>query len=241
MLNIKTVKNNFPSNNSKPYFFKSFCSQTMSISDIASEMADYNSSFTKVDCEGVINILSSVVTKMLTKGYAVSLPFCSIRTSASGSCDDIMDSFIPGAGNNKINYLISIPDNIKTEISSKLEYNQISPISSGNAVIYQICSILPDATENSDLLFSGGDILRIHGKNLSFDFSDSQQGVFLNNMNQKIKISKFSRIGSNIIDFNIPLNLPSGQYTITLKTKPGFTRYHEVKFDSNITVRESEY
>lgn len=199
-------------------------------------MADYNSTFTKADCEGILSILNTITIKFLAMGYSVELPFCTIRPSVSGTCQSIQDSFTPGVGNNQISYLLSMSDFAKKEVNSKLQYRQTSPESAGNASIYTICSLLQDASESTDLNLSAGDIIRVRGKNLSFDFNDPKQGIVLYNEDTGFQIKKFIRIGTNVIDFALPSDIAAGKYTVSLTTKPGVNRYCDASCDTVITV-----
>lgn len=101
------------------FCFRSYNSQSISTSKLAEEMADYNSTFTKADCEGVLSVLNTVAIKFLAKGYSVELPFCIIRPGVSGTCQNIQDSFSPGSGNNQITFLISMSDEAKKRSKRK--------------------------------------------------------------------------------------------------------------------------
>ena len=83
MLNIKTVKNLLITDESKDGFcFRSSCSQTLKTSQLATEMADWNSSFTEADYLGMLSVMETIVTKYLAKGYNVTLPFGTLRANA---------------------------------------------------------------------------------------------------------------------------------------------------------------
>lgn len=241
MLSIKTMRNYLSSDAENAYCFRSNCTQTLSDSELAGEMADYNSTFTEADFTGMLSVLNTVIIKFLAKGYCVELPFCSIRPTATGTCSSIQGSFSPGSGNNQINYILSMTSAARSEIYSKLEYKQITPESSGDAKIYSVLAILEDASESSVLSVSAGSILRIRGKNLSFDFSDSRQGITLYGTDSEgnaveAKVTKYVRSGSNVLDFLLPSDIVSGSYTLSLTTKPGVNRYSDTSCDSVITV-----
>lgn len=236
MLTIKTVKNHFSTLPTNRFCFRSSSSQTLSLSELAAEMADYNSSFTKADIEGMLSILNTVAIKFLAKGYSVVLPFCTIRVGVTGTCQNIQDSFSPGNGNNHIAYLLSMSEAAKKDINSRLEYKQITPEATGDACIYQICSVNQDASESTNLNLSAGDIIRIRGKNLSFDFNDTKQGLVLYGENTEFQIRKFNRIGTNVIDFVVPSDIAAGKYTVSLTTKPGVYRYSDTSCDMVITI-----
>lgn len=103
MLNIKTVKNLLITDESKDSFcFRSSCSQTLKTSQLATEMADWNSSFTEADYLGMLSVMETIVTKYLAKGYNVTLPFGTLRANATGTCSNIQDGFTLGTGNHTL-------------------------------------------------------------------------------------------------------------------------------------------
>ena len=90
MLNIKTIKNVLVTDESKDGFcFRSSCSQSLSQKELASEMADWNSSFTEADYLGMLSVMENIVVKYLAKGYSVELPFGTLRANATGTCSNI--------------------------------------------------------------------------------------------------------------------------------------------------------
>lgn len=239
MLNIKTIKNSLvkDSLNTAPYCFHSISSETLRSSELASEMADYNSSFTAADCNGILSILDTVVRKNLKKGNTVQLPFCTIRPTASGTCDDIQDGFVPGTKNHKIGFKLSMDKNVKSDIITGLSYKQVSPDLSSDPHLYNLCKILDDASESTDLRVTVNQSLLLKGRNLSFEISDEKQGVFLtSDSNKTIRITRYTHTGTNKIIFIIPESLTAGTYTLSLTNKPGVSRYSTASIDSKITL-----
>lgn len=236
MVQIKTMKNPLVSEKDKDAFcFRSKCSQTLTEKELAREMAAYNSSFTEADNIGILNVLNTVVIKHLSKGYSVELPFGSIRPNATGTCSSIQDSFSLGHGNNQINIIFSLSDEAKKEVVSKLEYEQLPPDTTGNPKIYRLISLTQNAKETESLDLQKGQTLRIRGRNLSFDFDDSEQGVFLENETGRIRIENYSRAGTNVIDFPIPSELETGEYSVSIITKPG-TMYFDASFGLTVKI-----
>ena len=75
MLNIKTVKNLLITDESKDGFcFRSSCSQTLKTSQLATEMADWNSSFTEADYLGMLSVMETIVT-IPSDGTAITANF----------------------------------------------------------------------------------------------------------------------------------------------------------------------
>ena len=227
MVQIKTMKNPLLSEKDKDAFcFRSKCSQTLTEKQLAKEMAAYNSSFTEADNIGILNILNTVVVKHLSKGYNIELPFGTIKPNVTGTCSNIQDSFSLGHGNHQVNVAFYLADDAKKEIDSKLEYEQLPPDTTGDPKIYRLISLTQNAKESESLDFQKGQTLRIRGRNLSFDYEDENQGVFLENETGLTKIQVFTRAGTNVIDLPIPSELAAGEYTVSVVTKPGSFYYN---------------
>lgn len=229
MLEIKTVKNSLITDEEKDGFcFRSGCNQTLAESTLVSEMAGYNASFTEADYRGMLSVLNKVSVKYLAKGYNIEYPFGTLRPTATGTCSKVSDSFSLNSGNHKLGFLFSIAPQALEEIVRNLEYKQVTPDMSGNVKIYRICTLNADASENDALDVMPSEILRISGRNLSFDFSDEKQGVFLENENGRLKVTQFHRAGTNIVDAVIPYGISAGDYIVKVVTKPGTSYFTDV-------------
>ena len=236
MLNIKTVKNVLVTDETKDGFcFRSTCSQSLSQKKLASEMADWNSSFTEADYLGMLSVMENIVVKYLAKGYSVELPFGTLRANATGTCANIQDGFTLGNGNHTLGFLFNANEETISSVKAKLEYKQLPPDITGEAKLYRITSLNDDASESSNLSFTAGKTLRLHGRNLTFDITDENQGVFLENENGIIRIAVYNRRGTNVVDTPVPGELAAGSYNVSIVTKPGNT-YFTANIDSVVTV-----
>ena len=223
MLNIKTVKNVLVTDESKDGFcFRSSCSQSLSQKSLASEMADWNSSFTEADYLGMLSVMGTIVIKYLAKGYNVELPFGNLRANATGTCAHIQDGFVLGTGNHSLGLLFSANDSTLKSVNEKLEYKQLPPDIAAEAKLYRVTSLNDDASENPNLEVKAGKMLRLHGRIL-----ENESGVN--------RLSVYSRRGTNVVDSAIPASLATGKYSIFIVTKPGST-YFTANIDSEISV-----
>ncbi|MCQ2580543.1 MAG: DUF4469 domain-containing protein [Treponemataceae bacterium] len=235
MLEIKAIKNNLSSDENRSYCFRSTCSQTLSCDELVKEMAGYNSSFTEADNAGMLNVLKTIVVKYLAKGYNIELPFGTLRATVNGTCKSIQDGFVPGTGNNRLGFIFSPNADASKTINANLEYKQIAPDKANEAKIYRITAVQDDAKESDILDLSKGKILRLHGRNLSFDLEDEKQGVFIENEEGITRIATYTRRGSNIVDAIIPDSAKTGTYTAFIATKPGIN-YSTAYNNAAITV-----
>ena len=236
MLSIKTIKNPLVTDESKDGFcFRSSCSQTLKPADLASEMTDWNSSFTEADYLGMFSVMETIVVKYLAKGYNIELPFGSIKVNATGTCSNIQDSFIPGSGNHTLGFIFNPSKSAASTVKAKIEYKQVVPDSTGEAKLYRLTVLNSDASENPVLNVTQGKTLRLHGRNLTFDISDENQGVFFENENGLTRLSVYNRRGSNVVEVPVPSDLTAGNYSVSIVTKPGNT-YFTANIDSEVTV-----
>ena len=236
MLNIKTVKNVLVTDETKDGFcFRSSCSQALSQKKLASEMADWNSSFTEADYLGMLSVLETIVVKFLAKGYSVELPFGTLRANATGTCANIQDGFTLGNGNHTLGFLFNANDQTVKDVRRSLEYKQLPPDITGEAKLYRVTSLNDDASESPNLSVAAGKTLRLHGRNLTFDITDENQGVFLENENGITRLAIYNRRGTNVVDSPVPSDLAAGNYNVSIVTKPGNT-YFTANIDSVVTV-----
>lgn len=222
MLKIKTVKNHLSTDEKKDGFcFRSTPSENLDEKALVKEMVAYNSSFTAADILGMFSVLETVVMKNLAKGNCVQLPFGSLRANATGTCASVSESFTAGSGNHQIGFLFSATAEARQQLESNLVYEQILPDSTQEGKIYRICTLDDDAKEIPLETVSQNGKIRLHGRNLSFDSSDKDQGVFIENESGKTRVTSFDRKGSAILDFRLPSSVDAGDYSLFVVTKPG--------------------
>ncbi len=223
MLKIKTLKNSIVTDEGKDrFYFRSNCEKSVNVTQLAREMTEYNSSFTQADAIGMINVLDTVVKKNLVRGNKILLPFGSLQPAVAGTTNSIYNGFSLGEGNHRINVNFQ-PDVSTIELlTHDIEYKQLDPIESSKPLIFDLYSLTSTAVETAQLSVSSGSIVRVHGKNMKFDSEDVNQGVYLASDSATIKITSFSRLGTNVIDFVIPVSVAeNGKFFVKLVTKPG--------------------
>lgn len=224
MLKIKTIKNHLSTDAQKDgYCFRSTPAEILNEKALVKEMVSYNSSFTEADILGMFTVLDSVVVKNIAKGNCIQFSFGSLRANATGTCASVSDSFTAGSGNHQIGFLFNASEDMKTQVESSLEYEQVLPDSTQEGKIYRLCTLDDDAKEIPIASLSANGKIRLHGRNLAFDSADIEQGVFMENESGKTRITSFDRKGSAIVDFRLPSSVPAGEYSLFMVTKPGKT------------------
>lgn len=238
MIEIRTYKNFLVKDTDKDgYCFKSNCNQTLTQEQLVREFSDYNSTITEPDALGMLNILNTLVCKYVARGYVVELPFCKIYNRAVGTTDNIKNSFQPGIGNNKFTVVVEMTDSANLAMTTAVEYKLMSPDKITAPKIVEVCTLNANAQEGSDLSTTAGSNLRIHGSNIKADLTDDTQGVFLVAEDKsQTRMTKYTRSGSNVIDFSLPADLAEGKYTILFINKTESGSYQESKYSEPLTV-----
>ena len=104
-------------------------------------------------------------------------------------------------------------------------------------VIKAVFSVQDNGGESDLLSFAADDMLRLRGKDVSFDASDGVQGVFLVASDKtETRVTSYNRIGTNVIEAYIPKEMQAGTYEVKVVTKPGTERYEKCVFSKTITV-----
>lgn len=236
MLLITTTLNPLAKEDGDKYCFRSSVNQTLPVESLISEIVNYNSTLTEADVRAVLSVLDIKVREYVNKGYKVELPFLDIRLKATGTCAGKEDSFTAGMSNNEIGISVTVKDDVREKMTRDVRYIQQYPESPRDPKITLVYSVNPDGTKNTSLGFSVNDSIRITGRNLAFDFTDNEQGVFLQTGESVTRIEKYNRLGSSILDTFIPAGLSAGSYSLFVKTKPGVDRYKKAEFEHKITV-----
>lgn len=224
MLKIKTIKNHLSTDGEKDGFcFRSTPSGNLDEKALVKEMVAYNSSFTAADLQGMFSVLDTVVMANIARGNSVQLPFGSLRANVTGTCASVSESFSAGSGNHQIGFLFSATAEARQQLESSLAYEQVLPDSTQEGKIYRICTLDDDAKEIPLETASQNGKIRLRGRNLSFDSTDSEQGVFIENESGKTRIASFDRKGTSLLDFRLPSSIAAGEYSLFVVTKPGKT------------------
>lgn len=222
MLNVMTQRNPLHSSDEKDvYCFRSTNSETYTNEMMIQEMLlNYTSTVTEADALAVLTAYFTIVARYVAKGYVVQTPFCTFRASANGTCTTDDGYFQPGTGDHRVDVIFCMDGKIKAQIEQDISYKQVEPEYLSDPKIRKTCILSDGAEPKKELDAKSGDDFQLKGKNLSFDLADEKQGVFLSLGGKETKVTKFSRLGSNIIIGRIPNNIGAGSYKIVLRTKP---------------------
>lgn len=238
MLNIYSYQNSFKVSDGKDKFcFRSVVDQIIDSEQLIKEIVNYNSTITEADIRAVLSVLDDRVKHFVNLGYKVELPFGYMFNKANGTVAKLNDGFTPGTSNHRITTVFKFKDDAAEEMSKNASYKLAGSGYVQKPEVKEICSVLSNGKESDSLSFSANAIVKVKGKNLSFNAEDSLQGLFLVATDKsETRISNYNRIGTSIIEAFIPSSLDSGTYEIKLVTKPGTERYEKCMFSSSIEI-----
>ena len=226
MIQIYTYQNSLKVSEGKDkYCFRSVVDQTLDNEQLIKEIISYNSTITEADARAVLSVLNDRVKHFVNLGYKVELPFGWMFNKATGS------------SNHRITTVFKFKDDAADEMIKNAAYRQAGSGYVLIPVIKEMYSVLKNGKESDILEFDSGSMLRIKGKNVSFDADDEVQGVFLVASDKtEIRVASYNRIGSSIIEAYIPSGIDAGNYEVKLVTKPGTERYEKCVSSVTVTV-----
>ena len=236
MIQVYTYQNSLKVSEGKDkYCFRSVVDQILDNEQLVKEIISYNSTITEADVRAVLSVLNDRVKRFVNLGYKVELPFGYVYNKANGTVPKLNDGFVPGTGNHKISTVFRFKDDAAEEMVKGASYKLAGSGYVQIPVIKEVCSIQSDGKESDSVEFAAGAIMRLKGKNVSFDASDSNQGVFLVASDKaETRVASYNRVGTSVIEAYVPSDLSVGDYEVKLVTKPGTERYE--KCVSSVTV-----
>lgn len=238
MVQIYTYQNSLKVNEGKDkYCFRSVVDQTLDNEQLIKEIISYNSTITEADARAVLSVLNDRVKHFVNLGYKVELPFGWIFNRANGTVAKLNDGFVAGSSNHRITTVFKFKDDAADEMVKNAAYKQAGSGYVQLPAIKEMCSILQNGKESDSLEFAAGSMLRLKGKNVSFEAADGAQGIFLIASDKtETRIASYNRIGTSVIEAYVPSGIAAGDYEVKLVTKPGVERYETCVFSVSVTL-----
>lgn len=238
MVQIYTYQNSLKVNEGKDkYCFRSVVDQTLDNEQLIKEIISYNSTITEADVRAVLSVLNDRVKHFVNLGYKVELPFGWIFNRANGTVAKLNDGFVAGSSNHRITTIFKFKDDAADEMVKDAVYKQAGIGYVQLPAIKEMCSILQNGKESDSLEFAVGSMLRLKGKNVSFEAADGAQGIFLIASDKtETRIARYNRIGTSVIEAYVPSGIVAGDYEVKLVTKPGVERYETCVSSVSVTL-----
>ncbi len=232
MLKI-SLRENKTANAKSKYHFHSENEGSITLDELINEMAGNNTTLTKADIAGAMNVYKEVVLRYVQLGYKVYCPLGQVYISAKGTANDKLAAFEPQLSSNDhdLNMRITVDSSVAKTIIAGTKTERVSGSYKMIPEIEEVQTV--DGMPISQA--KAGDALRIIGEYLKIDQSDSGQGIFLENSESSIRLENYIWNKNKRIDVLLPADIAQGTYKVTIKAKPNTILYSR-GFAKEITV-----
>jgi hypothetical protein len=211
-INYSVVKNNLKPDNPR-YRAQVLKRGTLNLNDIIEAISQPGTGITPAETIGVITRLQEVITDSLLDGYTINLPFANFGIGIRGDFKSQEDVFchkrhkvVPYAEAGQ-----ELIDAFQSVATHKKPYRIKTPV---------LIHIHDTSSDLFNSVLTPNGIAKVTGTNLKFDPNDEQQGIFLKGSNGTIRIHLVPSILQTELIFQVPENLPEGEYHLEVKSIP---------------------
>lgn len=236
MIKVKTVLNNTKKDGG--YCFSSVSDTVAGTDEIIEQMRQYNSTLTEADAIAALTVLDKSVRTLLEKGCKVRLPWVTLCFAARGNAESRTSSFAPGKDGGRFVLKATADKDVEKEIAPSVVYESDAGEIVKAPRILSLHSVDSSGKLSDELAFKARDTLRIWGRNLKFDFSDNEQGVFFTNEStgRTLRAESFTRAATSTIDTSLPEAIAPGRYEVSVVKKEKSRGYLRTFASEQITV-----
>jgi hypothetical protein len=228
-----SLRENFYTGAKRAYVFRSTNTGELTVDQLVTEMATFNTTITEADTLGVLNVMKRIVLKYVNLGYTVHTPLGYFHASASGSTDDLLDSFNPNdsAKNHEL-ALLYCPN---TEVSKNVNDSIQIERASNRPVMTPSIDKVQNADGTGTTEIRPNDLIVILGDYLKFDPAKTEQGVFLSKDGTETRLTYYAHNTQGKIEARIPADLAAGSYTVMIRNVPS-TKPMEVTYKKAVAI-----
>lgn len=186
--------------------------RTIGFDEIVSRMTGRGLTLTDTEVQSVFNEFKHVLNEYLQEGNAISTPFLKIYPSIVGVFANEEDQFDSSRHAVRLNATlggdISIDQSkIKTQkVKSELSQPEIVTVKD-----YQ--------TQRENEVLTRGGTVELKGSDLKIYADDPEQGIFIGNDGQEVKVSAIMLNKPSQLIFLVPQDVAGGVVRITIKNK----------------------
>jgi hypothetical protein len=216
-----SLRENMTNNAKRKYFFRSSNNGELTVDQLVSEMATFNTTITEADTLGVLNVMKRLLIKYVNLGYIVHTPLGYFHASASGSTDDLLELFEPKRHDN--NHAIALLYCPSTEVNTKMKDGIQTERVSNRLITMPSIDMVQNAAGDADAEIHPGDIVLILGDYLKYDETDEKQGIFLSKTGTETKLTYCPHNTGGQLEARIPSDLAAGIYGVIIRNVPTAT------------------
>jgi len=207
--------------------------ETRNMHDLVKEMTEAGTGLSEADCLAALTALFKIMSRELSRGTIIKLPFFSLYLNASGTFDTAGQPFDPT--NKETGHKVSLHFRVnkaeearivsETPIQREFQTDKTAPN------LYTAHSVRTD----EELTASPGDFIRINGRNLKFDKAQSAVGVWFKNGSEHRSV-QYATVTPGTVIAQIPPDLEPGQYSLLVRTSPNDKDIKEATLSDPVSV-----
>lgn len=184
----------------------------ISFDELLKIMTSRGLTLTDTEVMGVFNEFLHAVNDALQNGYAVSTPFVKIKPGIVGVFLNKDDVFDPSRHAVRLN--VTLGSDIKIDQkgikAEKVKAESHNP---------EIVSVKDYQTQRENEAISRNGTVEIKGTDLKIDPDDVEQGVFIINNGQEVKVTTYMHNKPSLVIFLVPGDVPDGEVLIQVRNK----------------------
>jgi hypothetical protein len=228
-----SLRENMTKNAKRKYFFRSSNNGELTVDQLVSEMATFNTTITEADTLGVLNVMKRLLIKYVNLGYIVHTPLGYFHASASGSTDDLLEQFDPK--NHDTNHDIALLYCSSTEVNTKMKDGIQTERVTNRLITTPSIDAVKNAAGKVDAAVHPGDTVLILGDYLKYDETDEKQGIFLSKDGTETKLTYCPHNTAGQLEARIPSGLAAGTYGVIIRNVPTMT-FTETTWKKTLTI-----
>lgn len=206
-------------------------SRTADLDAVIDRMVSQGSSITRADILSVFENFEAALEGLLSEGANVILPFANFSSSIKGIFDGPGDNFDPTRH--------QVVPNLQAGVKLRHAYRQNMAVQKQEptVVLPSLLEYLDINTGERNTVITKGGMAQVTGHRLKFDRTDALQGIFLiDEQNNPIAITIIGENKPSRLMFMMPPDLPSGEYTLEVRTKINSDRLRSGRLEKQLTV-----
>jgi hypothetical protein len=194
-------------------------------------LAEKNTTVTRQDIVGVLDLLDEVIREQLVMGNSVNTGSFDAVVTIRGRFDSLEDVF------DDDRHAVNVSVSATSALKRKIAVDAVLDKSRSTKRVPEIDEVYDFGSAMSDGTVSASHTVEITGANLGVTTENPVQGVdFVNgNTNVETAVELVNRLTDGRIVFEVPESLANGEYSLVIKRAFG-SEVHEGKFASIVNV-----
>ncbi|MBE7550905.1 MAG: DUF4469 domain-containing protein [Anaerolineales bacterium] len=206
-------------------------SGTITMNDIIKRMVARGSTTTEADAYAVLMDFFTIVEGLLLDGFRVNTPLVNCGMSVKGNFDGQTDGFIPSR--NWIEATTSPGPQLRRAIQINAQA-QKQPAGEVRPRPLEYTDL--NSGERDSRLTPGG-MGQLAGDKLKFDPADTSQGIFFSGgKGDEVRVEVVGKNTNTELMFLVPAGLPSGDYTLEVRTMLNSSSLRSGSLNATLTV-----